>query len=931
MRNLKRVLSLGMTAAMISGLMVSAGAASYADVTAEDNVEAIEVLQAVGIMVGDEGGNFNPDQNVTRNEMAVIMSNLMDYRVATYAGTSPFTDVPSWAEQYVAACYANGIVSGTSATTYGGNDTVTAGQAALMLMKALGYFQYQSDFGSDWLLATTQVATRINLFSGVEAGVREAMTRNDVAQLVLNTLKSTMVDAENNNINVDTGDTSISLGNTKYYYRVDTKGGSSAGTGTGDSKYRAINDSKTATGIDNATGLTLELGEELYEGNLKLTSDPDAYGRPANNWTYKLDKIGDYPQKALEVYTNKVTKTDLQNLLGKSNVDAIANRSNSTDEGRTFSVWADGTNIYDKVYGNAFDTAVRPDYFSTANTSAASGKKDTNGISGKGVQTEVYMDGDGDVTLVYINTYLMKATSDYNADKGTLDVEIITNPQDFQSSSSFNTTIRLYDKDFDLKNYKEDDYILYTVSNGSIESIEPAKVVTGKVDAYSKESSVTLDGTKYEYAAKIDGAKANGNDAKDSAITEYRVTNTASVVVDKNGYVLYVADAEISVGNYLFVNKVASTSGLNQNLIAEAIFTDGTTQEITLDVIKDNKTDGTGHLAAVESNNANNGTVDGNITVAEVTDELDSEGTTTAINGWYVYSVDANGKYTLKRAATSSTPAGLTSTEIKNSTVNFAGNGLLANEDTILVVKTEDGVRAYTGVKNFPNITGSGIYVHSFKQDDDSGKYVAVAFVDADKTGITVSDASNKSMLFALERSSTYVDTAKNETIETWDVLIDGELKKIDFKQAKAPSEYTLYTSYSQDINGYYSCTNAFANKADSYTATMTDTSNKKPTFTVDGYSLKIDGNSDGTAEGSYVVTNDTKIVVVLQPKGDADIEEMMVDAGASFESKVLTPKSLDNLLGKYALDGKYYLVRENSDSNVLTTLYVHVTGASKN
>ena len=927
MRNLKRVLSLGMTAAMISGLMVSAGAAGYTDVTAEDNVEAIEVLQTVGIMVGDEGGNFNPDQNVTRNEMAVVMSNLMDYRVATYEGTSPFTDVPSWAEPYVAACYTNGIVAGTSATTFGGNDTVTAGQAALMLMKALGYFQYQSDFGSDWLLATTQVATRINLFSGVQAGVREAMTRNDVAQLVLNTLKSTMVDAENNNINVDTGDTSISLGNTKYYYRVDTKGGSSAGTGTGDSKYRAINDSKTATGIDNATGLTLELGEELYEGNLKLTSDPDAYGRPANNWTYKLDKIGDYPQKALEVYTNKVTKTDLQNLLGKSNVDAIANKSNSSVEGRTFSVWADGTNIYDKVYGSAFDTAVRPTYFSTANTSAASGQAQTNGISGKGVQTEVYMDGDGDVTLVYINTYLMKATSDYNAEKGTLDVEIITNPQDFQNSASFTSTIRLYDKDFDLKNYKEDDYILYTVSNGSIESIESAKVVTGKVDAYSKESSVTLDGTKYEYAAKIEGAETKAPNvphaAQDSASTEYRVTDTASVVVDKNGYVLYVADAEISVGNYLFVNKVATTSGLNQNLIAEAIFTDGTTQEITLDVIKDNAS---GQLASVEAN----GTVDKNITVAEVTDNM-TRGTTTDINGWYVYSVDANGKYTLKRAETSSVATGLASSEIKNSTVNFAGNGLLANEDTILVVKTEDGVRAYTGVKNFPNITGSGIVVHSFKQDDDSGKYVAVAFVDADKAGITVSDASNKSMLFALKRSSTYVDTAKNETIETWDVLIDGELKKIDFKQAKAPSQYTLYTSYSQDINGYYTCTNAFSNKADSYTATMTDTNNKKPTFTVDGYSLKIDGNSDGTAEGSYVVTNDTKIVVVLQPQGDADIEEMMVDAGASFESKVLTPKSLDNLLGKYALDGTYYLVRENSDSNVLTTLYVHVTGASKN
>ena len=120
MRNLKRALSLGLTAAMISGLMVmGSSAASYADVTSENNVEAIEVLESVGIMIGDENGNFNPDQNVTRNEMAVVMSNLMEYNVASYKDTSPFTDVPSWAEPYVAACYTNGITAGTSATTYG--------------------------------------------------------------------------------------------------------------------------------------------------------------------------------------------------------------------------------------------------------------------------------------------------------------------------------------------------------------------------------------------------------------------------------------------------------------------------------------------------------------------------------------------------------------------------------------------------------------------------------------------------------------------------------------------------------------------------------------------------------------------------------------------------------------------------------------------
>ena len=99
MRNLKRALSLALATVMTLGLMVvGTGAAGYDDVTSEDNQEAIEVLQAVGIMTGDENGNFNPDANVTRNEMAVIMCNLLDYTAASYANTAPFTDVPSWAE-----------------------------------------------------------------------------------------------------------------------------------------------------------------------------------------------------------------------------------------------------------------------------------------------------------------------------------------------------------------------------------------------------------------------------------------------------------------------------------------------------------------------------------------------------------------------------------------------------------------------------------------------------------------------------------------------------------------------------------------------------------------------------------------------------------------------------------------------------------------
>ena len=99
MRNLKRALSLALSTVMLVGMMaVGTSAASYADVTSAHNEEAIEVALAISVMVGDENGNFNPDKNVTRAEMAVVMANLLDLKVQDFVGASiPFTDVPEWA------------------------------------------------------------------------------------------------------------------------------------------------------------------------------------------------------------------------------------------------------------------------------------------------------------------------------------------------------------------------------------------------------------------------------------------------------------------------------------------------------------------------------------------------------------------------------------------------------------------------------------------------------------------------------------------------------------------------------------------------------------------------------------------------------------------------------------------------------------------
>ena len=104
MRNLKRALSLALASVMLVGMMVvGTSAASFSDVDSDNNVEAISVLQAVGVMNGYDDGGFHPEANVTRNQMAMIICALLGLDGADFTGYRPFTDVPDWAAGAVAA------------------------------------------------------------------------------------------------------------------------------------------------------------------------------------------------------------------------------------------------------------------------------------------------------------------------------------------------------------------------------------------------------------------------------------------------------------------------------------------------------------------------------------------------------------------------------------------------------------------------------------------------------------------------------------------------------------------------------------------------------------------------------------------------------------------------------------------------------------
>lgn len=735
MRNLKRALSLLLSSTMVLGMLVmGSSAASYADVTSKQHEEAIEVLKTVGIMTGDENGKFNPEAKVTRNEMAVVMCNLLDYTVASYKGTSPFTDVPEWAEPYVAACYTNGITSGYDAKTYGGSDTVTTGQAALMLLKALGYFQYSADFGSDWLVETTKNGSTAGLFDGVATGAKEALTRNDVAQMVLNALEADLVKAEKNGSDVHVGDIVISGGKATYNSR----------TGT-DSKYAKIDNTK----VDGK--YTIQLGEDLYDGDLvKADGADDDFGRPSVKWTYENKEIGTYADDADAVYTATVEKQDLYDLVGSDVYNDLKNGD------ADFSVVEDGVALKDVKLS---------DYIVKNNDDDAGDK-----IIKKGATTEVFIDDDSnDVVITVINSYVAQVDGDYDKNDEELELDIL----DEAFVDVKDTTLSSDDFDY-LDSYSDEDYVLITVANKEIKTIDLAETVEGKVTAYTEKKNVTVDGTKYEYSKNYTDA------VKDDSNLSYDLNDAYTLVLDANGYVIYT-DGTAGHNDYVYVAKMDYAGGAKKSLEGDAYFIDGTNKVITID--------------------------------------NDDDFNARDYGNWYSYNEKSNGKYELEAIPTdkdTDTFYGSVSTSVNKGVVtengkstvyvndtNNTGSGKIdkvkANNDTIFVVNDDDDVTAYTGIKNVPDITAkdgkNGAVTVAVVMD---GAYADVVYIYS--KDMSISGDSGDRVYLLESKPNASVDKDDNKYYE-YDAIVNGKITTV--KATDKDLTIGLYQNVSYDENGY--------------------------------------------------------------------------------------------------------------------------------
>ncbi|WP_036719411.1 glycosyl hydrolase family 18 protein [Paenibacillus sp. JCM 10914] len=127
------------------GLLPDDSYSNFADVNAESSyARDIAAAKAAGLVKGRTGNIFDPNSPITREELAVILSNVLDYagkkNDVSLVSLSKFTDradISSFAQASVAFMVDQNILKGVSATRLDPKSTVTKAQTVVTVMRML--------------------------------------------------------------------------------------------------------------------------------------------------------------------------------------------------------------------------------------------------------------------------------------------------------------------------------------------------------------------------------------------------------------------------------------------------------------------------------------------------------------------------------------------------------------------------------------------------------------------------------------------------------------------------------------------------------------------------------------------------------------------------------------------------------------------------
>ena len=191
----KRLISFLLTAALALTLSPAALAlGAFADVGDAETARNVEVLRLMGVLEGDNRGNFRPDSSLTRAEftkMAVVLTGKKNVAVTYGSRNVGFLDMKKhWATGYVnyAASKEVGLIHGMPDGTFAPNRAITYGEAVAILARLLGY--NDKDTGGIWPDGYIALASAAGMTKGLSIAGGAAINRAQAAKLFVNALSS---------------------------------------------------------------------------------------------------------------------------------------------------------------------------------------------------------------------------------------------------------------------------------------------------------------------------------------------------------------------------------------------------------------------------------------------------------------------------------------------------------------------------------------------------------------------------------------------------------------------------------------------------------------------------------------------------------------------------------------------------------------------
>ncbi len=569
----RRILStLMLIVFVVVSLAVPTTAAVFTDIENDSStLEAVTVLNKLGVINGYEDNTFRPTNNVTRAEFTAML--LRTRNLGSVGSTSlenpPFPDVTdpsvSWAIGNIRTARDMKIINGYDDGTFKPNNTVTYEEAIKMIVCALGYGDMGvAAEGTAWYAKYLTTATQLKFLDGAGGQIGAPATRATIAKMLYNCLEVKI--AENNEISQKTIlEADLGLIKDTGFIASNPEISLSAP----DANLRA----------DEVEIISDETGETITCKVDNVADYADMLGAQITFY-YKDDRASDTKTLVMANVEKSVTVEVAADLIDVDECDSHSVSYYESEDAKritTLNMDSDCIVVYNgQLYGADTEESYYSVYYD---------EMDENAIPLVGSMKFLDKDADRKYDIVFVDSYesyivssvttSTKTIVDNNLRKGTENNKIVLDPDD---TSRIVKIVDKNGKDVAFNTIKTGSVVCVKSSNplNGGEQLVTAVVcndtVSGTVKGVNSDDSIKIDSKSYKFSAHAPWV--NPIDGAETVMSQPEMGDSGKFYLDMNGNIIgYDKTEQTTNQQYGYLMSVKEDNDGFDDILVLRIFT----------------------------------------------------------------------------------------------------------------------------------------------------------------------------------------------------------------------------------------------------------------------------------------------------------------------------------------------------------------------